>query len=347
MSSNILLTRGLSPPNPEVLSNVGVAPELIPPADHGSPAPMGWTRHGLDTHVHLSDCGKASEELPLDHPETSLQPAVDTRLLNVDGFADYNASNLRSIRTSHNPPESQRVHNQGLKDIDKALSDEYHREVDRIETALDLPSGGNLGYIRPDDLSTRMPNYPSTNSADGDNEAEVIAHGDDVDDYDGALEEDDNSSEDDFNVKGSASPCVPSKEAHSSDESRLSPVTDSTKRLKGQSGSERLSETSSDLDDAIKRGTPGALDQAFRSSSEDMDDADLDEPEAVLKKLMAKLDKSQLEKLLRSQGFVKPKAQTKPKKLTTVQDSSSRGQVTCTEPGCDKTFQRPCEMKYV
>lgn len=316
--SSVLLTAGFRPANPEILSNVGVAPELIPPPMHGSPAPPSWSQLEQDAGVPVSGTG-TNVELSLNCNDMLAHPHAN----------DPNPARIDSVFFDACPRQDAQngSHESGYQDM----------------------SGGSLGFVRPNDLNTRNSSAMDPAPSSGEPEGDAIVLGDDencgINDGVGTPERIGNH-DGDYQANGLRAPVIPFEPLQGCGEHGFFFPQDTLHQHKKSDETSPRSRTVSATDGSVRSGTPLPSDPASTTgSSENRAETDPEGAEATFQVLMGKLEQSQLEKLLLSHGYVKPKAaQTKPRKA--AQSSSHLAPVTCTEPTCRKTFNRNCELKY-
>lgn len=337
-----MLTPLFSSVNPEILSNVGVSLELVPPAVHESPAPHSWSQLERDTHVHRSGIGGSSEEILLDRRDVYLPPPAHPRFTNTSGLDNHDASSSSGFRYSRSRLEPQQDHDRDLVEDDNVLhvTSDRHQDLPRSREMAHqvVPSEENVEYVRPDDLNNASHGAlePASPAEDPETEAIVLDEDDEVGASDGI-----DSNDDDFQVKSLSSPGTATKLPESVNKFDPVAVEDGAKRHKQQAVTGCLEDNGSDSDDLVKPGTPLPLGEAFASLSEELDETDPERAEAAFQKLMFKLGDTRMEKLLRTHGYVKPKGPQPRQK-----SASQQLPIACLEPGCPKSFNRPCEMKY-
>lgn len=318
-----------------------IPPEMIPPAVQESAAPPTWSQLERDTtRLPMSNVGGASEEPRLDRRDVCLPPPAHPRFMSTPGLENHDASNPGSCQNPLSSLASQQVRRQDLEVDDKILPDVYpgqERSQGSRETGFQsVPSGNNTGYVRPDDLSNRSPDALEPDSP------EVIVLDDDDDDdddnEDGAPEDMD-CRDDDYQVKSPSSPTTSFKPPEDRDELESGLDEDDAKRHGRRTETYSMKDTDSGSD-LVKPDTPSPSEKALAVSMDGLDK--INHAEVEFQKLMSKLPKSQLEKLLRPHGYVRPKGPQPRHK-----DSSNQFPVACLDPSCSKRFKRPCEMKYV
>ncbi|KAB5572686.1 hypothetical protein GE09DRAFT_1100480 [Coniochaeta sp. 2T2.1] len=367
--------------NPEILSNVGAAPELIPPADlagvaSGQPP---WWQLDQEPQARMSGTRSTSQQLNLDNPDASLQSSGGSHTSSRAGprtIETPSRSRLGNYRNPLPPP----------LDLDKDLSDRnphshhsYHRQTGYQESrGHKYPTDSaqeSPGYVRPNDLeASASPDYASPVSAAEEPESEVIAIDDGEDgDCDETPEEETYP-----HVEAPKSPGTPPKLSQDRKDHNHSVTDDGASGPEAGGRTPDRSDASPVSDGLFKPGTPLAMDKASPSPQEDMEDIDskitreelvphlrkqandglLDEPLLQLVKknavdgemlklakngLLGEVLRRQLNDFLVKLGHAPPKApQAKTQKAANA-DSPSKHR--CPEANCGKGFRRPCELK--
>lgn len=155
-----------------------------------------------------------------------------------------------------------------------------------------------------------------------------------------------NNPDGDYQVQCLEVPALPLKPVQGLNELETSPAANAVPQYKKLDEAHSYEETTSSTNGHVKSGSFSPSDRpSTTGSSKDPDETSTEEAEAELQKLMLELEPSQAEKLLRTYGYVKPKEpQSRPRKA--AQGSSHVPRIPCPDSTCDKTFKRPCEMKY-
>ena len=315
--------------NPEILSNVGVAPELIPPPGLGSsdlpacPWPS-WSQLEQESRV-----AGASGELRSNRHEYLPTPV---------------RSHYRGIL------EPQPADDRNLPRNASAVFGVYPRQQAEDESQQasydNLPSGSNPRFVRPSDLKSMSPDDtdPASPAAQPEEDCIVLEDSEeeeeDDDDDVGASEGIDNHDAS-SQVHDRRSPALSPRPLQDRDELGRSLIEDMVEQNKRPEKIDSHPDPSSGAEEPERLGTPPTSGAISTSPSKNPEDTDAEGAEAALQKLMVQLDKDQLEKMLRTLGYVKPEEpQPKPKKWT---DASS-DLIPCPEPGCNKGFRRRCEL---
>lgn len=320
-----------------------IPPKMIPPAVQESSAPPTWSQLERDTtHQPMSNLGGASEEPRLDRRNVCLPPPAHPRFMSTPGLENNDVSNPGSCQNPRSSLTSQQVRHQDLEVDDKILPDVYpgqERPQGSHETGFQIgPSGNNIGYVRPDDLSNRSPDALGPDSP----EIIVLDDDDDEDDDEDGAPEDIDCRDDDYQVKSPSSPTTSFKPPEDRDGLESGLGEDDAKRHERRTETYSMNDTDSGSDDLVKPDTPSPCEKGSAVSIDGLDEINHERAEVEFQKLMSKLGKSQLEKLLRPHGYVRPKGPQARHK-----DPSNQFPVPCPDPSCSKRFKRPCEMKYV
>lgn len=356
---DILLTPAFSPPNPEDLLNVGVAPELILPSDQGSSTGPRWSGLHKDTNVHMSSAGSDPGDAALDCSDVSISSPVDVRSQDATGPGHHTASIFSGSQYSEIHGKSQEIYGRDLASCGNTASVDHHRQHSQIT---DVLFGESPRYIRPRDLNYHTPDASPPASCAGDHESDVMG----LDNEDDADDEplDDHATRHHNSEFRSVSTSATPATRHTTREEfrrrftgwdRPGPLSDSNFSSAEAVNQEIDAEREpSQVKSWMSRGTGTAYynkvdttlsDQSSSSASEDLDKIN-DGVEAAFQKIKAQFGESEVEKLLSTCGFVKPKEpQARSRKLATVQSSPSPLTIPCTQ--CDKRFNRRCELKCV
>lgn len=269
-------------------------------------------------------------------PMSGIGASEEFRLNQHDYLPPPVRPNYRSIL------ESQQANDQNLARNDSIFFGVYPRQEGPYSSDgtpyQGMRSGGNIGFVRPNDLSGRSSDAMGSASAAEEPEMEAIVL-DDEDDGEVGAPEGIDKHDDDYQVNSLRSPVSPSKPLQGRDELEPLLAEDMAQQHK------KLDETHSCPASTEGPLKPGALpppDPASTGSPDDLDKLNSEGAEAAFRRLL-KLEPSQLEKLLLTHGYVKPKEpQAKPKKAVAMESL----QHACLEPECLKVFSRPCELKY-
>ncbi|KAB5554699.1 hypothetical protein GE09DRAFT_1122087 [Coniochaeta sp. 2T2.1] len=367
--------------NPELLSNVGAAPELIPPADLAGVATgqPSWWQLDQEPQPRMSRTRGTSHQLNLDTSGPSLQSSGGSHTSSMAGPVSTGTSSRSSLGNHRTTIPLTQDSDKDLSDRDRHSHHNYHRQKGYHESqGHKYPTDTaqeSRDYVRPNGLAaSASPDYASPASAAEDLEGEVIA----IDDGEDGGRDETPEEETYPHVEVPKSPGTPPKLSQDRRDHNHS-VTDH--RASGPEAKCRTpdrSDASPVSDGLFKPGTPLAMDKASASPQEDMEDVDykftreelvphlrkqandglLDEPllqlvkENELDGKLLKLAKNgllreplcrQLNDFLVKLGHAPPKVpQAKGSKAATAENWLKHR---CPEAYCGKGFRRPCELK--